>query len=30
MTLWCMSNNTDMSVEHYINVCENIHVVMDF
>lgn len=30
MTLWCMSNNTDMSLKHYINVLKNIHVVIMF
>lgn len=30
MTLWCMSNNTDMSLKHYINVLKNIHVVIVF
>lgn len=29
MTLWCMSNNTDMSGKHYLNVFKNIHAEKD-
>lgn len=30
MTQWCMPNNTDMSIKHYLNVFKNSHVIMDF